>query len=143
MSVHHWVRRILPLPALRDESLRFENGQLVMPDWWWTGAADARHSVASANWEEHLEFFSIKVQDGPLTSLHTSKPATTLISKTDRNFLAAADLNLGQHLYCWAPTRHRPFLEHHQRPWDLWAIWKSSCTSCALQRFMYYDRLPK
>jgi len=69
LSVHHWTDAYFTFTCTRDESLRFENGQFVMVGLMVDGKPLMRaYSVASANWEEHLEFFSIKVQDGPLTS---------------------------------------------------------------------------
>jgi ferredoxin--NADP+ reductase len=50
--------------------LRFKNGQFVMIGLEVNGKPLMRaYSIASANYEEELEFFSIKVQDGPLTSI--------------------------------------------------------------------------
>ncbi len=55
------------------------------------------YSVASPNWEEHLEFFSIKVQDGPLTSRlqHLKVGDDILISKKPTGTLIASDFNEG------------------------------------------------
>ena len=78
LSVHHWTDAYFTFTCTRDESLRFENGQFVMVGLMVDGKPLMRaYSVASANYEEHLEFFSIKVQDGPLTSrLQHLKSAT-------------------------------------------------------------------
>jgi ferredoxin--NADP+ reductase len=68
--VRHWTDELFSFRTTRDPSFRFENGQFVMlglpkPD----GKPLLRaYSVASPNWAEELEFYSIKVQDGPLTS---------------------------------------------------------------------------
>jgi len=69
LKVHHWTDTQFTFTTTRDSGLRFENGQFVM-----VGLhVDERplmraYSIASANHEEHLEFLSIKVPDGPLTS---------------------------------------------------------------------------
>ncbi|SUA23771.1 ferredoxin-NADP reductase [Neisseria gonorrhoeae] len=84
LSVHHWTDAYFTFTCIRDESLRFENGQFVMVGLMADGKPLMRaYSVASANWEEHLEFFSIKVQDGPLTSRlqHLKVGDEVLISK--------------------------------------------------------------
>ena len=91
LSVHHWTDAYFSFTCTRDEHLRFDNGQFVMVGLMVDGKPLMRaYSVASANWEEHLEFFSIKVQNGPLTSrlqhlqvgdevLISKKPTGTLI----------------------------------------------------------------
>ncbi|PQA77932.1 ferredoxin--NADP reductase [Rhodoferax sp. TS-BS-61-7] len=70
LSVHHWTDRLFSFTTTRDPALRFSNGHFTMiglrQD---NGKPLLRaYSIASANYEEHLEFLSIKVQDGPLTS---------------------------------------------------------------------------
>ncbi len=69
ISVHHWNDSLFTFRTTRDPGLRFINGQFVTIGLEVNGRPLMRaYSVASANYEEHLEFFSIKVQDGPLTS---------------------------------------------------------------------------
>jgi ferredoxin--NADP+ reductase len=69
LSVHHWTDRLFSFTTTRDAGFRFENGQFTMIGLKVDGKPLLRaYSVASANYEEHLEFFSIKVPDGPLTS---------------------------------------------------------------------------
>tara|TARA_R110002167_G_scaffold202384_2_gene406096 strand:- start:592 stop:1434 length:843 start_codon:yes stop_codon:yes gene_type:complete len=68
-SVHHWNESLFSFTTTRDKSLRFENGHFVMVGLEVDGRPLMRaYSIASANYEEELEFFSIKVPDGPLTS---------------------------------------------------------------------------
>jgi ferredoxin--NADP+ reductase len=68
--VRHWTESLFSFRTTRDPAFRFENGQFVMlgleqPN----GKPLLRaYSIASPNWSEELEFYSIKVQDGPLTS---------------------------------------------------------------------------
>jgi len=69
LSVHHWNDTLFTFTTTRDPGFRFENGQFIMIGLEIDGKPLMRaYSIASANYEEHMEFFSIKVQDGPLTS---------------------------------------------------------------------------
>ncbi|AVS92729.1 ferredoxin--NADP(+) reductase [Paracidovorax avenae] len=69
LSVHHWTDRLFSFTTTRDTSLRFSNGHFTMIGLKLDGKPLLRaYSIASANYEEHLEFLSIKVPDGPLTS---------------------------------------------------------------------------
>ena len=68
-AVHHWTDRLFSFTTTRGPSLRFQNGHFTMIGLRVNGKPLLRaYSVVSANYEEHLEFLSIKVQDGPLTS---------------------------------------------------------------------------
>ena len=69
-SVRHWTDRLFSFRVTRPKSLRFRSGEFVMigllGD---TGKPLLRaYSIASPAWDEELEFYSIKVPDGPLTS---------------------------------------------------------------------------
>ena len=69
LSVHHWTDRLFSFTTTRDTALRFSNGHFTMIGLMVNGKPLLRaYSIASANYEEHLEFLSIKVPDGPLTS---------------------------------------------------------------------------
>jgi ferredoxin/flavodoxin---NADP+ reductase len=69
LSVRHWTDTLFSFRATRDAGFRFQNGQFAMIGLEVEGRPLLRaYSMASANHEEELEFFSIKVQDGPLTS---------------------------------------------------------------------------
>jgi ferredoxin--NADP+ reductase len=69
ISVHHWNDTLFSFTTTRDPGFRFENGQFIMIGLEVEGKPLMRaYSIASANYEEHMEFFSIKVADGPLTS---------------------------------------------------------------------------
>lgn len=69
LSVRHWTDTLFSFRATRDSSFRFMNGQFAMIGLEVEGRPLLRaYSMASANHEETLEFFSIKVADGPLTS---------------------------------------------------------------------------
>ncbi|MCP2039865.1 ferredoxin--NADP+ reductase [Neisseria sp. HSC-16F19] len=120
LSVHHWTDAYFTFTCTRDESLRFENGQFVMVGLMVDGKPLMRaYSVASANWEEHLEFFSIKVQNGPLTSRlqHLKVGDEVLISKKPTGTLIVSDLNPGKNLYLLSTgTGLAPFLSVTRDP---------------------------
>lgn len=90
-SVHHWNETLFSFKTSRDPGFRFKNGHFVMIGLETDGKPLMRaYSIASANYEEELEFFSIKVPDGPLTSrlqkiqvgdeiLVSRKPTGTLV----------------------------------------------------------------
>ncbi|MBC6407205.1 MAG: ferredoxin--NADP reductase [Rhodobacteraceae bacterium] len=76
VSVRHWTDRLFSFRTTRPPSLRFRSGEFVMLGL--MGDADPKtgkakpilraYSIASPSWDEELEFYSIKVADGPLTS---------------------------------------------------------------------------
>src|SRR6185436_16587757 len=69
LSVHHWNETLFSFTTTRDPGLRFRSGHFVMMGLEIEGRPLLRaYSLVSANYEEHLEFYSIKVPDGPLTS---------------------------------------------------------------------------
>jgi ferredoxin--NADP+ reductase len=68
-EVHHWTDRLFSFKTTRNQGFRFENGHFTMIGLERDGKPLMRaYSMASANYEDELEFFSIKVPDGPLTS---------------------------------------------------------------------------
>lgn len=68
-SVRHWNDTLFSFTTTRDPTFRFKNGHFIMIGLELDGKPLMRaYSIASANYEEELEFFSIKVPDGPLTS---------------------------------------------------------------------------
>lgn len=78
LDVHHWNDTLFSFRTTRDPGLRFANGQFVMIGLEGEGRPLVRaYSIASPNYEEHLEFFSIKVPNGPSPpASSTSSPAT-------------------------------------------------------------------
>src|ERR1700694_92404 len=80
-SVHHWTDRLFSFKTTRNPGFRFLNGQFAMIGLEVDGRPLLRaYSMASANHEEELEFFSIKVADGPLTSkLQKIKEGDTIL----------------------------------------------------------------
>jgi len=74
-EVRHWTDRLFSFRCTRPASLRFRSGEFVMIGLMQTDPKSGKekpllraYSIASPSWDEELEFYSIKVQDGPLTS---------------------------------------------------------------------------
>ncbi len=69
-SVHHWTERLFSFRVTRPQSLRFRSGEFVMIGLLGDNGKPLlrAYSIASPSWDEELEFYSIKVPDGPLTS---------------------------------------------------------------------------
>ncbi|MFV0384727.1 ferredoxin--NADP reductase [Paracoccus sp. (in: a-proteobacteria)] len=85
VSVTHWDDRLFSFRVTRPASFRFRSGEFVMiglPDE--NGKPILRaYSIASPFWDEELEFYSIKVPDGPLTSrLQGIRPGDQVIVRT-------------------------------------------------------------
>jgi len=118
LSVHHWTDRLFSFTTTRDTSLRFSNGHFTLiglrppattevgEDGVEREAAPGRpllraYSIASCNYEEHLEFLSIKVPDGPLTSRlqHIQPGDTIVVSKRPSGTLLIDYLTPGKRLY--------------------------------------------
>jgi len=114
LDVRHWNDSLFSFRTTRDASLRFENGHFVMLGLPVDGKPLLRaYSIASANYEDHLEFFSIKVAHGPLTSrLQHLKPGDDIIiSRKPTGTLLLHDLLPGKRLYLFATgTGLAPFL---------------------------------
>ena len=81
LTVHHWTDRLFSFTTTRSQSLRFSNGHFTMIGLRVNGKPLLRaYSIVSPNYEETLEFLSIKVQDGPLTSrLQHIQPGDSII----------------------------------------------------------------
>lgn len=114
LEVHHWNESLFSFKTTRSPGLRFHNGHFVMIGLQAEGKPLLRaYSIASANYEEHLEFLSIKVPDGPLTSrLQHLKPGDQLIvGQKPVGTLVIDDLNDGRNLYLLATgTGLAPFM---------------------------------
>lgn len=114
ISVHHWNDDLFTFRTTRSQSLRFINGQFVMIGLEVAGRPLLRaYSIASANYEEHLEFFSIKVQDGPLTSRlqHLRPGDPLLVGRKPTGTLVLRDLRPGRRLFMFATgTGLAPFM---------------------------------
>ena len=120
LSVHHWNDTLFSFKTTRDPGLRFENGQFVMIGLQVDGKPLMRaYSIASPNYEEHLEFFSIKVPNGPLTSRlqHLEVGQDVLVSRKPTGTLVLHDLKPGKHLYLFSTgTGLAPFMSVIQDP---------------------------
>ena len=120
LDVHHWNDSLFSFRTTRNPGLRFETGQFVMIGLETEGRPLLRaYSIASPHYADHLEFFSIKVQDGPLTSRlqHLQPGETVLVSRKPTGTLVLHDLRPGRHLYLFATgTGLAPFMSVIQDP---------------------------
>lgn len=118
--VHHWNDTLFSFSTTRDRSLRFENGHFVMVGIEVKGKPLMRaYSIASANYDEELEFFSIKVADGALTSRlqHIDVGDEVLISNKPTGTLVVDHLLPAKHLYLVSTgTGLAPFMSIIQDP---------------------------
>lgn len=112
--VHHWNESLFSFRTTRTSGLRFENGHFVMIGLVVDGKPLMRaYSIASANYQEHLEFFSIKVEDGPLTSRlqHLQVGDPILVSDKPVGTLIIHDLKPAKNLYLFGTgTGLAPFM---------------------------------
>ena len=107
LDVRHWTDDYFSFTTTRDDGFRFDNGQFVMIGLEVPQADGSMrpllraYSIASANWEEQLEFFSIKVPHGPLTSRlqHIQPGDRVLIGRKPTGTLLIHDLHAGRNLY--------------------------------------------
>ncbi|MHA7815334.1 MAG: ferredoxin--NADP reductase [Pseudohaliea sp.] len=112
--VHHWNDRLFSFATERNPAFRFENGHFTMVGIEVDNKPALRaYSIASANYEDHLEFLSIKVPDGLLTSRlqHIQAGDTVLLGKKPVGSLVLTDLHPGRNLYLFATgTGLAPFM---------------------------------
>lgn len=113
-EVTHWNDRLFSFKTERAPEFRFENGHFTMVGLSIEGRPALRaYSIASANYEDHLEFLSIKVQDGELTSRlqHIKAGDEILLGRKPVGSLVLTDLRPGRNLYLFATgTGLAPFL---------------------------------
>jgi ferredoxin/flavodoxin---NADP+ reductase len=114
LDVHHWTDSMFSFTATRSPYFRFANGQFVMIG---LEVADKpllrAYSLASTNYEDKLEFLSIKAPDGPLTSrLQHIKPGDRiLVGRKPTGTLVLDNLEPGRNLYLLSTgTGLAPFL---------------------------------
>ncbi len=114
LSVHHWNETLFSFKTTRNAGFRFRNGEFTMVGLQVDGSPLLRaYSMASANHEETLEFFSIKVPDGPLTSRlqHLKEGEPILIGTKPTGTLVTDNLLPGKNLYLLGTgTGLAPFL---------------------------------
>jgi len=113
-DVKHWTPALFTIKTTRDPSLRFASGQFVMLGLEIGGKPLLRaYSIASPAWADELEFYSIKVQDGPLTSRlqHVVVGDKLLVGRKPTGTLVLDGLKPGRNLYLLGTgTGLAPFL---------------------------------
>ena len=126
VSVRHWTERLFSFRTTRTPSFRFRSGQFVMMGLEGDGKPLLRaYSLASAHYDDALEFFSIKVPDGPLTSRlqHLREGDEVLIGRKPTGTLVLDNLKAGRDA---VPARHRhrarALPQPHPRPGGLRAV---------------------
>ena len=121
--VHHWTDRLFTLKTTRDPGLRFDSGQFVMIGL--DKVVDGKklppraYSIVSPSWADELEFYSIKVQDGPLTRhlQHVQVGDEILIGRKPTGTLVLDGLTPGRNLYLLGTgTGIAPFLSLAREP---------------------------
>jgi ferredoxin--NADP+ reductase len=114
LSVHHWNDSLFSFTTTRNAAFRFENGHFVMMGLEVEGRPLLRaFSLAGANYDEHLEFYSIKIPDGALTSRlqHIEPGRRVLVGRKPTGTLLVQNLRPGRNLYlCATGTGLAPFL---------------------------------
>jgi len=113
-AVHHWNDTLFSFKTTRDDTFRFKNGYFTMIGLEQEGKPLLRaYSIVSSNYEQELEFLSIKVPNGPLTSrLQNIKPGDKiLVGKKPTGTLITDNLLPGRNLYLLSTgTGLAPFL---------------------------------
>jgi ferredoxin/flavodoxin---NADP+ reductase len=114
LSVHHWNDTLFSFKTTRSASLRFQSGQFVMIGLEIGGKPLLRaYSIVSPHYEDHLEFYSIKVPNGPLTShlQHLKVGDTLLVGRKPTGTLLKDNLRPGRNLYLFSTgTGLAPFM---------------------------------
>lgn len=146
LSVEHYTDRLFKFRITRPASFRFRSGEFVMIG---LPKEDGKpllraYSVASPAWDEELEFFSIKVPDGPLTSrLQKIQPGdTVLLGKKPTGTLVLDALTPGKRLYMFSTgTGFAPFASLVRDP-DTYAAFDEVIVThtCRLQDELGYSR---
>jgi len=104
-EVRHWSDRLFSFRTTRNAGLRFESGQFLMIGLEIAGHRVLRaYSIASPSYEEQLEFYSIIVPNGPLTSRlqHVQPGSPVLVSTKPTGTLVLRDLKPGKRLFMLA-----------------------------------------
>jgi len=102
LNVRHWTDTLFSFTSTRNAAFRFINGQFAMMGLELDGKPLVRaYSMVSPNYEDVLEWFSIKVPDGPLTSRlqHIKAGENILVSKKPVGTLIIDNLKPGRNLY--------------------------------------------
>jgi len=124
LGVRHWTERLFSFTLTRDPGFRFQSGQFTLLGLMVDGRPLLRpYSMASAPYDEALEFLSVKMANGPLTSRlrHIAPGAAVLIGRKPTGTLVQDSLLPGRTLYLFATgTGLAPFLSLIKDP-DLYA----------------------
>ncbi len=119
-SVHHWNDTLFSFRTTRNPGLRFITGQFVMIGLEIGGRPLMRaYSIASPHYEDYLEFYSIKVPDGPLTSQlqHLQAGDRLYVGKKPTGTLILDNLRCGRNLYLLSSgTGLAPFMSTIRDP---------------------------
>jgi ferredoxin--NADP+ reductase len=102
LTVHHWTDRLFSFTCTRDPGFRYQSGQFTMIGLHVEGRPLMRaYSMVSPHYEETLEFLSIKVADGPLTSRlqHIQPGDAVLVGRKASGTLLTQNLLPGRTLY--------------------------------------------
>lgn len=106
LSTEHYTDRLFSFKLERPEQLRFNSGEFIMIG---LPKEDGKpllraYSIASPSWHEELEFYSIKVPDGPLTSrLQSIKPGDkVIVGKKSTGTLILDALTPAKNLYLFS-----------------------------------------
>ena len=114
LSVRHWTDHLFSFTTTRDDGFRFQSGQFVMVGLPIGGRPLMRaYSIASSAYEPTLEFFSIKVPGGALTSrlMHIKPGYKVLVGRKATGTLLLQNLRPGRNLWLLGSgTGLAPFL---------------------------------
>lgn len=149
VSVHHWNDSLFSFRTTRNPGLRFRNGHFVMVGIEVEGRPLLRaYSVVSPNYEEELEFYSIKVPEGPLTSRlqHVRVGDPVFISRKPTGTLLWDHLLPGKRLYLLASgTGLAPFMSIIRDP-DVYERFEKVAVAHGVRRISdlgYHDFIEK
>ncbi len=104
-SVRHWTDELFSFRVARPMSFRFRSGEFVMLGLLVDGRPLLRaYSIASPSWDDGLDFFSIKVEDGPLTSrlCHVRPGDAVLLGRKPTGTLVLDALKPGSRLFLFS-----------------------------------------
>jgi ferredoxin--NADP+ reductase len=145
LEAHHWTNNLFTLKVTRNPGFRFESGQFAMIGLRVDGKPLMRaYSMVNAHYDDHLEFLSIKVPNGPLTSrLQHVKPGDNiLVNIKTTGTLILDNLKPGKRLYLLSTgTGMAPFLSVIKDPVAYERFEKVILVHCCrhVQELVYQD----
>jgi ferredoxin/flavodoxin---NADP+ reductase len=146
LSVHHWTDRLFSFTTTRDAGFRYQSGQFTMIGLTVNERPLLRaYSMVSPHYEETLEFLSIKVADGPLTSRlqHIQLGDTVLVGRKASGTLLTQNLLPGRNLYLLSTgTGLAPFMSVIRDP-DVYDQYEKIVLvhGCRQVKELAYDKL--